>query len=120
MASEILKRDQNSAVVLGGVTDDSLQEIRMLRVDPVTGRLLVSPSGGTGGFTTIDATEIPNGVRTVFTFPTATGQPAFIVSDNAMMRATTANGTVNWTWNAGTLEATMTIPPNEDIVGIES
>ena len=49
MANEVLKRDENSAVVLGGITDDSAQEIRMLRVDPTTGRLLVSSTGGSGG-----------------------------------------------------------------------
>lgn len=48
MADEILKRDQNSAVVLGGITDDSNQYIRMLRVDPITNRLLVSATGSTG------------------------------------------------------------------------
>lgn len=45
MANEILRRDENSAVVLAGVTDDASNEIRMLRVDPVTGRLLVSSTG---------------------------------------------------------------------------
>ena len=70
MASDIAKRDQNSVPVLMGVTDDANQDIRMLRVDPVTGRLkitgsstagvsqiiagtnvTISPSGGTGAVT---------------------------------------------------------------------
>jgi len=38
---EVLKRDQNRITVLGGVTDDSDQDIRMLRVDPISKRLLV-------------------------------------------------------------------------------
>lgn len=42
MADEILKRDQNFITVLGGITDDSDQEIKMLRVDPITKRLLIS------------------------------------------------------------------------------
>ena len=91
----------------------------MLRVNPATGRLLVSGTGGGGGFTTLQPTETPNGVLTVFTFSTATGQPTFIVSDNAMMQAVTKSGTVNWTWNNGALQATMTIPPQDDIEGIQ-
>lgn len=72
-----------------------------------------------GSFSVRIPTETPNGVRTVFTFSTSTAQPTFIVSDNAMMQATTKSGTVNWTWNAGLKQATMTIPPQDDIVGIQ-
>lgn len=42
MANEVLKRDENHVTALGGITNDSNEEIRMLRVDPVTGRLLIS------------------------------------------------------------------------------
>lgn len=42
MVDEVLKRDQNRITVLGGITDDSNQDIVMLRVDPVTKRLLIS------------------------------------------------------------------------------
>lgn len=42
---EILKRDQNHITVLGGITNDSDQDIMMLRVDPITKRLLVSATG---------------------------------------------------------------------------
>lgn len=38
---EILKRDQNHVTVLAGVTDDSDQDITMLRVDPISKRLLI-------------------------------------------------------------------------------
>lgn len=117
MSSEILKRDQNSVPVLAGITDDANQDIKMLRVHPTTGRLLVSSSGG--GFTVLQPTETPNGVRTTFTFASATSQPTFIVSDNAMMQATAKSGTVNWTWNSGSLVATMTIAPVDDIVAIQ-
>lgn len=48
---EIILRDQNFVTVLAGITDDSNQYIRMLRVDPTTGRLLVSATGGGGGGT---------------------------------------------------------------------
>ncbi len=55
MADEILLRDQNSITVLGAITDDSAQEIRMVRVDPTTGRILASATGvGGSGIETIN------------------------------------------------------------------
>lgn len=57
MADEILNRDENRVTVLGGVTDDSNQFIKMLRVDPTTKRLLVSaddlPSSGVNLYTAL-------------------------------------------------------------------
>lgn len=55
MANEILKFDQNSIRVLAGVTDDADQDIMMLRVDPITKRLLVKTDGSTGGIQSIVA-----------------------------------------------------------------
>ncbi len=49
MADEILKRDQNRVTVLAGITNDASQEIKMLRVDPATGRLLASATGAGSG-----------------------------------------------------------------------
>lgn len=72
-----------------------------------------------GGFTKLTPTETPNGVITVFTFGAASSQPTFIISDNAIIQATSKSGTVNWTWNNGAKKATMTIPPQDDIVGIQ-
>lgn len=46
---EIIKRDQNFVTVLAGVTDDAAQNIRMIKVDPATGRVLISGPGGGGG-----------------------------------------------------------------------
>lgn len=43
---EIIKRDENYVTVLAGVTNDSDQDVTMLRVDPITKRLLVAASGG--------------------------------------------------------------------------
>jgi hypothetical protein len=71
-----------------------------------------------GGFTTIAATETPNGSTTVFTFSTAAAQPSYIVSDNVWLKPTSKAGTTNWTWNAGTKKATLTIPPTDDIWGV--
>lgn len=42
MADETLKRDANRVTVLGAITNDVAQEVRMLRIDPATGRLIVS------------------------------------------------------------------------------
>ena len=70
------------------------------------------------GFTELAATETPNGSTTVFTFATATAQPSFIISDNVWLKATTKSGTVNWTWDAGLKQATLTVPPQDDIRGI--
>lgn len=53
MANEIIKRDQNHITVLAGVTDNSQQDVTMLRVDPSTKRLLVAATGGGGGGATI-------------------------------------------------------------------
>lgn len=55
MADEILQRDPNHITVLGGITDDSAQDVAMLRVDPVTKRLLVSAIGipGAGTVTSV-------------------------------------------------------------------
>lgn len=82
-----------------------------------SGKVQINAAGG-GGFTPLNSTETPNGVRTVFTFSAATAQPSYIISDNVWMKPVTKAGTVNWTWNAGTKQATMTIPPADDIEGI--
>lgn len=58
MASEIISRDGNRVTVLAGITNDSNQEVRMVRVDPVTGRILCS---ATGGSSVTVYTETPSG-----------------------------------------------------------
>lgn len=75
-------------------------------------------TASSGGFSQLAATETPDGNVTVFTFASATAQPTFIVSDNVIMKATTKAGTVNWTWNAGLKQATMTIAPQDEIYAI--
>ena len=37
MSNEIFSRDQNHVTVLGAITNDVAQDVRMLRVDPATG-----------------------------------------------------------------------------------
>lgn len=78
------------------------------------GTVDVTISSG-GGFTTLTATETPNSNIKIFTFSGASAQPSYLVVDNVWLQATTAAGTVNWTWNNGTKKATLTIPPNDDI-----
>lgn len=85
----------------------------VLWADPATHRLLVSIVGG--GVTNLPATGAVNGVNTVFTFSQL---PTYIVSDHAWYQQTNSSGSTNWTWVGGTLTATMTIPPTEDIFGI--
>ncbi len=76
MADEILKRDQNFVTVLGAITDDASQEIRMVRVDPVTNRILASTTGsGTGSVTdvsVVSANGFAGSVATSTTTPAIT------------------------------------------------
>jgi len=58
MADEILARDQNRITVLGAITDDADQDIRMLRVDPITKRLLISVVGGGGSTISVNGSEV--------------------------------------------------------------
>lgn len=73
---------------------------------------------GGGGFSTLAATEIPNGNIKVFTFSTATAQPSYLILDGVWTRAVAADSTVNWTWNSGTKQASVNVPPNDDIIGV--
>lgn len=59
MAEEINKRDQNFVTVLSGITDDVAQEIRQLRIDPATNRLLVSAvvAGSQNGKILVDGAD---------------------------------------------------------------
>ena len=85
------------------------------------GVITVGATGGSSSsasLTTLTATETPNGVLTVFTFSAATTQPDFIVADGVQLRATSSSGTINWTWNGGTKQATLTIPPTDDIYAL--
>ena len=47
MADEVLKRDENYIPVAGGLTNDANLEIKALRVDPTSKRLLTNDSGTT-------------------------------------------------------------------------
>ena len=73
---------------------------------------------GAGSLTALQATETPDGNQTVFTFSAATAQPSYIRADNVLLKPTSKSGTVNWTWNSGTKQATLTVPPQDDIEAI--
>lgn len=90
----------------------SADDVALLFYDSVTERWRVQEApGGTGGagFTELTATGTVDGNNTAFTF---TELPDYIVSDHAWYKEN-----VGWTWNGGTLTATMTIPPSDDIWG---
>lgn len=80
--------------------------------------ITISSSGGSGS-TPLVAMETPDGNRTVFTFSAAIAKPSYIYSDNVRMAATGKDGvTVNWSWNSGAKQATMTVAPSTDIEGV--
>jgi len=75
-------------------------------------------TGGGGGYTVLASTEIPDGIITVFTFASATAQPTFMLIDFAQKPAVNRDSSVNWTWAAGPKQATIAIPPYNDISAI--
>ena len=92
MANEINKRDENRITVLSAITDDASQEIRMLRVDPSTGRLKVSASGAGDVVGPASATD-----NAIVRFDGATGKllqnSAVIIDDSNVITGGTWQGT---------------------------
>lgn len=78
-----------------------------------TGRIKVDASGSspTSLPPALAATGLVNSSNTAFTF---TEKPTYIVSDGAWYREN-----IGWTWNSGTLTATMFLAPNDDIWGFK-
>lgn len=85
-----------------------------ITIATVNGVKVISSTGGSG-FTVLTATQTPNGIRTTFTFAAATAQPSFIVSDGIWLKATSAAGNTNWSWNNLLKQATLSIPPTDDV-----
>lgn len=100
MASEQALRDQNHITVLTAITDDASQEIRMVRVDPTTNRILASITGaGTGdvsgpGSSTdnavvrwngTDGTDVQNSIISI----SDTGVLAPVTTDTGALGSTT-------------------------------
>lgn len=81
---EVLKRDQNHITVLGGITDDSNEYVTMLRVDPITKRLLVAATGGGGGGGTVTIVSIVTANGISGSVATATTTPAITLTLGAI------------------------------------
>ena len=72
------------------------------------GYSITSTASG-GGFTELPATGDIDGANVTFTF---TQKPNRIISDHVWYKEN-----LGWTWDAGTLMATMTVPPVDEIYG---
>ena len=108
-------KDQNRIPSLLGVSSvDGITPVKIW-ADPVTHRLYVDLAGGGGGFTNLTATGTVDGANTAFTF---TQLPSYIVSDGVWLTELDNNSQNQWTWNAGTLTATLTVPPLNSIFGV--
>jgi hypothetical protein len=53
VADEVIRRDVNSITLLGAITNNVAQEIKQLRVDSITNRLLVDATTAVAGCDTI-------------------------------------------------------------------
>ena len=98
MSDEILKRDQNHITVLAGVTDDGSEDIKMLRVDPTTKRLLCSFDGtpGSGSVTSVSVVTA-NGISGSVANPTST--PAITIDPSGIttLDSLTSATALSWT-----------------------
>ena len=104
--------DDNTRQGLIAVSDVDGDTIVPLYADPVTHRLLVDMASGS--LAPLTATGTVNGVNTAFVF---TEQPTYIVVDGLWYSRLDNNGVAQWTWNGGTLTATMVVAPTNSIFG---
>lgn len=79
-------------------------------INGITQKMITDIQNGLGKLIQLAANGSVNGVNKAFVF---TQEPSYIVSDGAWYIVN--NG---WTWDAGTLTATMTIPPSSSLYGI--
>lgn len=98
---------------------DVVQAGTNVTVTRQNGKRVISSTGGSG-LTALYATEVPDGIITVFTFALASTKPQYIVYDNVWMRETTAFGTTNWSWDNALKQATLALPPVDDIWAVAS
>lgn len=84
------------------------------------GTTTVSAIGG-GGFTKLSPTEVVDGTRKVFTFASAITQPTIVVSDGVELTPTdqTVSQNIQWSWNSGLLQATLSVPPQFSLFAIQ-
>lgn len=103
MAGDTGRHDfDHTPVLLGTSNIDGMSPV-VIWADPITHRLLISGTGGGGGFTTLSANETPNGNRASFTFALAAAQPSFVMSDGVWYTAIDDTGATNWTWSGTVL-----------------
>jgi len=111
MADEIISRDDNRVTVIAGVTDDASEDIVQLRIDPTTGRLLVSISGASSAVEEIVGTI--DGANKTFTL---TNSP-----DPATSLWLDVNGSVwaevkgDFVLTANSIEFTNALPADFDV-----
>lgn len=95
MSSEVLKRDENHVPVIGLVTDDASQEIRMGRIDDTTKGLKVMLVGGVGGGNVVGPASSTDNAITRFDGTSGTSiQNSTVILDDAgaITGITTING----------------------------
>lgn len=101
-----VKRQFSSGIISGG--GDSVTAGTNVTITTVAGRKVISATAGTG-FTALTATGTVDGSNAAFTF---VSKPTYIIADGAWYVENTG-----WTWNSGTLTATMSVPPQTNVFG---
>lgn len=121
MADEASKIDSNQKHCLMGVTNAATPELRNLKVDPATGRLLVSAViGGSSGTVTRVSVTTANGVSG--TVATATTTPAIsltlgVITPTSVNGLTLASQATGFTIAGGTTSKTLTVPLDASVSG---
>jgi hypothetical protein len=106
--ANVAKLDENSRPTLTALSSVGDGTIVTLYADPTTHRLLIDLSSAPT-FTLLTATGVTDGVNNIYTFAS---KPTVIVADGASYRENKG-----WTWNAGTLAATLSVYPVYDVFG---
>ena len=112
--SGVLKKDDNDYPVAGGVSSTDANAVLPFKINPATGRLLVSTSslGGTG--TNYAVSGVIDGANVTFTIATA------VTSDFSLFLARQPQApTTDYTYVAGggTTTITMTYAPDASLSG---
>lgn len=104
------------ALYVNGVKKGSVKTLNLIGGTGITltytlsnGRNDILIDNTSTSLTKLTATGSVNSTNAAFTF---VSKPVYIISDGAWYQENKG-----WTWNSGTLTATMTIPPNDDIYG---
>ncbi len=104
----------NGVQVAGAVTEINFVNATSISTNGLSMRRVNVTTGGGGSSGDQTPSGTVDGVNTIFTFATA---PTSISVDGQSLRATSTDGTVNWT---GTTTITLTIAPVFDIHGVST